>query len=74
MPREVLEHLKKVRVAGRPLRMQRATEADSAAPKGRRAGPGGKFAGGPRKPGGFKPGAGKPGGKPGFRKHDKPRS
>ena len=70
MPRELLEHLKKVRVAGRPLRMQRATEADSAAPKGRRPGPGGKFAGGPRKPGGFKPG----GGKPGFRKHDKPRS
>ncbi|MGN6111694.1 MAG: DEAD/DEAH box helicase [Luteimonas sp.] len=60
MPREVLEHLKKVRVAGRPLRMQRATEADSAAPKGRRPGPAGKFAGGPRKPG--------------FRKHDKPRS
>jgi ATP-dependent RNA helicase DeaD len=85
MPREVLEHLKKVRVAGRPLRMQRATEADSAAPKGRRPGPGGKFTGGLRKPGGFKPGgfkpgagkpgAGKPGaGKPGFRKHDKPRS
>jgi ATP-dependent RNA helicase DeaD len=71
MPRELLEHLKKVRVAGRPLRMQRATEADSAAPKGRR--PDG-FAGGPRKPGGSRPGGFRPGGKPGFRKHDKPRS
>jgi ATP-dependent RNA helicase DeaD len=60
MPRELLEHLKKVRVAGRPLRMQRATEADSAAPAGRRP-----FAGKPR------PGAPR---KPGFRKHDKPRS
>jgi ATP-dependent RNA helicase DeaD len=71
MPRELLEHLKKVRVAGRPLRMQRATEADSAAPRGRKLGGAGRsFAGGPRKPGGFKPGAGKPG----FRKHDKPRS
>ena len=70
MPRELLEHLKKVRVAGRPLRMQRATEADSAAPKGRNPAPGRSFAGAPRKPGGFKPG----GGKPGFRKHDKPRS
>jgi ATP-dependent RNA helicase DeaD len=60
MPRELLEHLKKVRVAGRPLRMQRATEADSAAPAGRRS-----FAGKPR------PGAPR---KPGFRKHDKPRS
>jgi ATP-dependent RNA helicase DeaD len=69
MPRELLEHLKKVRVAGRPLRMQRATEADSAAPRGRKPAPGRSFAGGPRKPGGFKPG-----GKPGFRKHDKPGS
>jgi ATP-dependent RNA helicase DeaD len=70
MPRELLEHLKKVRVASRPLRMQRATEADIDAPRGRKP-----FAGGPRKPGGFKPGGGRPGGgKPGFRKHDKPRS
>jgi ATP-dependent RNA helicase DeaD len=75
MPRELLEHLKKVRVAGRPLRMQRATEADSAAPKGRNPAPGRSFAGAPRKPGGFKPGAARPGGgKPAFRKHDKPRS
>src|SRR5690606_23719567 len=28
MPPELLEHLKKVRVAGRPLRMSRASEAD----------------------------------------------
>jgi ATP-dependent RNA helicase DeaD len=70
MPRELLEHLKKVRIAGRPLRMQRATEADNSPSMERRP-----FA--PRKPGfkpggkpGFKPG-GKPGGKPRF---DKPRS
>ncbi len=56
MPRELLEHLKKVRVAGRPLRMQRATDADTSPSLERRP-----FA--PRKPG-FK----KPGGKPGFRK------
>jgi ATP-dependent RNA helicase DeaD len=62
MPRELLEHLKKVRIAGRPLRMQRATETDSAAPAGRRP-----FAGKPH-PGGPRPR------KPAFRKHDKPHS
>ena len=56
MPPELLEHLQKVRVAGRPLRMQLATEADNSPSMERRP-----FA--PRKPG-FKPG-GKPGGKPG---------
>jgi len=60
MPREVLEHLKKVRVAGRPLRMQRATAADTDAPAGRRpfAGkrfPGKGFAGKPRPGGPRKP-------------------
>jgi ATP-dependent RNA helicase DeaD len=63
MPHELLEHLKKVRVAGRPLRMQRASEADTDPTQERRP-----FA--PRKPG-HKPGGFKPGGKPGFRK---PRS
>ena len=56
MPPELLEHLQKVRVAGRPLRMQLATEADNSPSMERRP-----FA--PRKPG-FKPG-GKPGAKPG---------
>ncbi len=70
MPRELLEHLKKVRVAGRPLRMQRATEADSAAPRGRKPFAGKPFPGGKPRPAG----AGRPAGKPGFRKHDKPRS
>jgi ATP-dependent RNA helicase DeaD len=65
MPRELMEHLKKVRIAGRPLRMQRATEADNSPSMERRP-----FA--PRKPGGFKPG-GKPGGKPGFKPGGKPR-
>ena len=64
MPRELMEHLKKVRIAGRPLRMQRATEADNSPSMERRP-----FA--PRKPGGFKPG-GKPGGKPGFKPGGKP--
>ena len=61
MPRELLEHLKKVWVSGQQLRMRRAEDEDHAAPRGR--------------PGGFRPGAkprpGKPGGprggKPGFR-------
>jgi ATP-dependent RNA helicase DeaD len=66
MPRELMEHLKKVRIAGRPLRMQRATEADNSPSMERRP-----FA--PRKPG-FKPG-GKPGFKPGGKpRFDKPRS
>ena len=50
MPREVLEHLKKVRVAGQPLRMRRAEAADADAPRGFR----------PRKPFGDKSFAGKP--------------
>jgi ATP-dependent RNA helicase DeaD len=58
MPREVLEILKKARVAGRPLRMSRAGEADTRAPRG--AGAKRPFAGKPsahaRKPG---PGPGK---------------
>ncbi len=32
MPRELLEHLKRVRVAGQPLRMRRADPADTGAP------------------------------------------
>ena len=48
MPPELLEHLKKVRVAGRPLRMARASEADTSPSLERRP-----FA--PRKPG-AKPG------------------
>ena len=63
MPREVLEHLKRVRVAGQQLRMRRAEAADTeapvrrpggfkrpGAPGGFRKGPPGGFKGGPRKP------------------------
>ena len=57
MPSEVLEILKKTRVAGRPLRMARASEADTSAPRAKRP-----FAGKPqaqaRKPG-VRPGPGK---------------
>lgn len=49
MPRELLEHLKKVRVAGLPLRMRRAEAADIDAPPPRGKRP---FAGKPRAPGG----------------------
>ncbi|PBS11091.1 ATP-dependent RNA helicase [Lysobacteraceae bacterium NML93-0792] len=54
MPRELLEHLKKVRIAGQAIRMRRAEDADltAAPPRGKRpfgAKPGGR-------PGGFKPG------------------
>ena len=54
MPRELLEHLKKVRIAGQAIRMRRAEDADltAAPPRGKRpfgARPGGR-------PGGFKPG------------------
>jgi ATP-dependent RNA helicase DeaD len=64
MPRELMEHLKKVRIAGQTLRIQRAAPADGerapgggqrphAGPRGVRP-PGGKSnAAGPRKP--FKP-------------------
>ncbi|WP_242107933.1 DEAD/DEAH box helicase [Luteimonas aquatica] len=58
MPRELLEHLKRVRVAGQPLRMRRAEAADTGpAPfRGKRP-----FAGKPpRKPPGGKPHARKP--------------
>ena len=61
MPREVLEILKKTRVAGRPLRMSRAGEADAGAPRG---------------PGAKRPFAGKPHApprKPGFAKRKGPR-
>jgi ATP-dependent RNA helicase DeaD len=56
MPREILDHLKKVRVAGQQLRMRRAEDADSEAPRGRRPF-GGKPhpGGGPRKPHGAGP-------------------
>ena len=61
MPREILEHLKKVRVAGQPLRMRRAEAADVDAPRGFR----------PRKPPGAKPFTGKP--RPGGPRHAGPR-
>ena len=48
MPREVLEILKKARVAGRPMRMQRVDDADARAPATRKPGP---RAPAPRKPG-----------------------
>jgi ATP-dependent RNA helicase DeaD len=49
MPRELLEHLKKVRVAGQSLRMRRADDEDRNAPPPRGKRP---FAGKPRTPGG----------------------
>ncbi|MHC9085314.1 DEAD/DEAH box helicase [Luteimonas sp. RIT-PG2_3] len=55
MPRELLEHLKKVRVGGQMLRMQRATDADTVPSDGRRTG---KPSFKPRPPGA------RPGGKP----------
>lgn len=63
MPHELLAHMKKVRVASKPLNMRIATDEDQDAPKrkrsfGENAGPrkpGGFKPGGPRKPGGFKP-------------------
>ncbi|MFC7302275.1 DEAD/DEAH box helicase [Cognatiluteimonas weifangensis] len=71
MPRALLEHLKKVRVAGRPLRMQRAGAADTDAVPGHGQRPhaGKPPSGVPRKPGFRKPGPGKPG----LRRPDKPR-
>jgi ATP-dependent RNA helicase DeaD len=72
MPRELMEHLKKVRISGLPLRIQRAGPMDTeGGGRGQRPHtgrtPGGKTnASGPRKPG-FKPGA-----KPAFKKRDKP--
>jgi ATP-dependent RNA helicase DeaD len=56
MPRELLEHLKKVRVGGQQLRMRRAEDADTGAPpRGKRP-----FAG---KPHGKGPPKGRPAGK-----------
>jgi ATP-dependent RNA helicase DeaD len=54
MPAELLAHMKKVRVAGQPLRMKPATDEDQDAPKRKRSfgPPRGKPAGGfaqPRK-------------------------
>jgi ATP-dependent RNA helicase DeaD len=69
MPRELLEHLKKVRVAGRPLRMQRAEAADTDASHGR----GQRPHAGPRGPHGGKPHPGGPRKPGGFAKRDKPR-
>jgi ATP-dependent RNA helicase DeaD len=62
MPPELLAHLKKVRVASRPLQMRLAEDADIDAPKRKRSfgPPRGDKPGGPRKPGGFKPGGFKP--------------
>jgi ATP-dependent RNA helicase DeaD len=57
MPRELLEHLKKVRVGGQQLRMRRAEDADTGAPpRGKRP-----FAGKPH-------GKGPPKGRPGKRR------
>ena len=64
MPRELMEHLKKVRVAGQVLRIQRASPADADAPRrggqrphvaarGPRPGGGKSNASGPKRP--FKP-------------------
>nr|WP_051885039.1 DEAD/DEAH box helicase [Lysobacter antibioticus] len=73
MPRELMEHLKKVRVAGHPLRIQHASPGDTEGGRSRRPGPGGPRGpggpGGPRGPGG--PGGPKSHGGP--RKPFKPR-
>ncbi|MEI2455747.1 MULTISPECIES: DEAD/DEAH box helicase [Lysobacter] len=65
MPRELMEHLKKVRVAGQPLRIQRAGPGDAEGGRGR------------ARPGAFRPHGARPGGpKPhgaGPRKPFKPR-
>jgi len=55
MPRELLEHLKKVRVAGQAIRMRRAEDADMVAAPPRAKRPFGAKPPGNR-PGGFKPG------------------
>jgi ATP-dependent RNA helicase DeaD len=74
MPREIMDLLKKVRVAGQPLRIQRAGPDDADASRGRGQPP--HVARGPR------PGAGKSNAagprksaiaKPGFPRRDKPR-
>jgi ATP-dependent RNA helicase DeaD len=58
MPREVLEHLKKVRVAGQALRMRRAEAADADAPRGFK--PRKPFAGKPRPGGARRPNGPRP--------------
>ncbi|MGY1409761.1 MULTISPECIES: DEAD/DEAH box helicase [unclassified Luteimonas] len=58
MPREVLEHLKKVWVSGQQLRMRHASEDERGPPRGR---PGPKPAGKPRSKGGPPPRGAKPG-------------
>ena len=55
MPRELLEHLKKVRVGGQPIRIRRAEDADMTAAPPRAKRPFGAKPPG-HKPGGFKPG------------------
>ena len=72
MPPELLEHLKKVRIAGQMLRMSPAASADIDAPKPRRS-----FGDSPRPPRPDKPHAAGPRGagfkKPGINKPFKPR-
>jgi ATP-dependent RNA helicase DeaD len=58
MPREILEHLKKVRVAGQALRMRRAEAADADAPRGFK--PRKPFAGKPRPGGARRPNGPRP--------------
>ncbi|ALN92086.1 MULTISPECIES: DEAD/DEAH box helicase [Lysobacter] len=58
MPRELMEHLKKVRVSGHPLRIQRATPGDTEG--GRSPRPGGGPGRGPGGPGGPRPGGPRP--------------
>ncbi|RPD88465.1 DEAD/DEAH box helicase [Luteimonas sp. 100069] len=55
MPKELLEHLKKVRVGGQPIRIRRAEDADMTAAPPRAKRPFGAKPPGNR-PGGFKPG------------------
>ena len=57
MPREVMDHLKRVRVAGQPLRISRPGEADDRPHRhdGDSRPPRGPRPGGPPKPRGFKP-------------------
>jgi ATP-dependent RNA helicase DeaD len=58
MPRELMEHLKKVRISGQALRIQRASTEDSSGPRGgqrphtphKPSRPGGKSNAAPRKP------------------------
>ncbi len=69
MPREVMEHLKRVYVAGQSLRLRPAGADDLAGGRSGRPAPG-------RRPGGPRPGGPRPGGKPshgGPRKPFKPR-